>query len=387
MGVMEGNGRVTEAQKEMNASLLNAENFSLNTLYNWRGNGIQAEIREHVAGALENVDVFLPVYNQQETLSRTLDYVMKQHKIPPEQITAVNCSDPHDKSGDILEQYGIQAVDQWKTLQDLVDVEKLKDLCQINDLRDIRGKGLTMFTGYLHRYMLHQQGLDKRPYNRHVIQTDTDIGNIGTGPEEWDPLSYFAYFGLRKEPNLDLIKASKVGRNNEPFYVFNNAISALGPWGKKLKPGLSKDIWPLTGEYGFKRSFPETQVVYPSGYPIEMMMNARREELSLFWRQVATPEARRDGQNDWNKEIPMYADIQRMMMAIGMQISLKGYGNMGNLTLQDIQAINQNVAEDDLTFVHDTTKVVPVTAKPLRVSRLIGNIPNLLREGVIYSGR
>lgn len=382
MGVMDGNGRVTEARRSMEASLLNPQNFSLNTLMNWPENGIRTEVRDDVRRTLDRVDIFLPVYNQEQTIGRTIDYVTNQHGIPPERITCIDCSEPHDRSGEILRSHGIHPLDQWQVLNDLVDKDRFFELCQVNGFRDLRGKGLTMFAGYLHRFMRHQQGIDKRPYDSHVIQTDTDIGNIGTGPMQWDPLSYFAYFGLRKHPDLHYFKAAKVGRNNEPFYVFNNAVTAFGEHGMNYKQDLSTDIWPLTGEYGYKRQFPEREVVYPSGYPIEMLMNMRRAELKCLWRQVAVPEARKDGQNDWNKEIPMYADIMRMIMVV-MQTGK----TLDQLSLEDIRAINEKVAKDDITFVHDTMRVTPVDPKPLRVSRLMGSIPLLQREGIIYSGK
>ena len=381
LGQATENGQHAKARKDLRESLLNPDGFSLNTIVNWPDPAISGKARDEVRRALEHADVFLPVYNQQETVGLTIDYAMNQHGIPPERITAVNCSDAHDRSGEIMVEKGIKPIEQWDMLKNVMDIDRFKDLCQVNDIRDLRGKGLTMFTGYLHRYLLKQQGLSPSA-STHVIQTDTDIANMGAGPEKWDPLSYFAYFILRNHPDVHYLKAAKVGRNNEPFYVFNNALGAFGSHGLKYKEDLNKDIWPLTGEYGFNRQFPEEQVVYPSGYPIEMLMNMRRAELNCLWKQVSIPEARRDGQNDWNKEIPMYADIQRMMLLV-----LGTRKQLDELSLDDLRTINGIIAEDHVTYVHDTKQVVPANPKALRASRLMGSIPQLQKAGIIYSGK
>ncbi len=371
---------ITQAAQDAKDSLLNPNGYSLNNTMNWPTPDVGHSIQDTVRKNLERVLVFLPVYNQQETIGTTLDYVLDQHQIPPERVIAVNCSDNGDKSGEILAQRGVKALDQWKVLNDAVNIDRLKGLLHINDIREVRGKGLTMFAGYLDK---HLKGDSAYPDHTHIIQTDTDIGNIGTGLNKWDPLSYFSYYALQQDPSIEYFKAAKVGRNNEPFVVFNNSLDAFGAHGREYKRDLCKDIWPLTGEYGFRKGFAEQDIVYPSGYPIEMFINMRRAEMQLRWKQVSMPEPRLDGQNDWNKETPMYADIQRMMIMV-----LSRVRQLADLTEEDIYDINSKISFiRETAYIHNTKEVQAPVPKPLRASRLLGSIPQLQKLGIVYSGK
>lgn len=363
----------THPDTDLTSCQEHARQFLLNTSGEHLPQGLTDDIRRAIA----RISVLLPVYNQKRTIGPTIQYLTDELHIPPAHITAASCST--DGSNDVMRELGVEVLDQYRTFRDLVHEAKFLEIMGASSLADLRGKGLTMFTGHLHRVL---QGSSER--DGYVLQTDTDIENIGSGPGEWNPIGYFAN-AITQHPQIDTLKAAKNGRNNQPMHIFLNTWPLYGEHGADYQRQLGGDRWLLTGEYGWRESLTEC-LRWATGYAIEMTLNISKTDLALRNYQVNIPETRNDAQNSMTKETVMYSDIQRLIL--GILLTRK---RLHDLSLSEIAALNQRL-DGYLTFYCFETDENPgPDARPndvtrIKPSRIIPDIQTLQREGIVYSG-
>lgn len=364
------------ARERLNQSssrtLLNQEGAQLRPL-----NGKALEIEQYLRTKLQ---ILLPVYNQEADIGRTLSYLTNQLGIPPENIVASSGST--DRSDQIIEGFGVEVLDQYKTLEKYVDMPKFLELTKADNLKQLRGKGLTMLAGHIHQVMS-----GRTSENKFMLQTDTDIKNIGTGENQWDPVTYFAHY-LQENPGIDAIKASKNGRNNQPMHIFFNILPTVDARVGQHYQSVARDRWVLTGEYGW-RSDHTSRLRWSTGYAIETVLAMSQTDLDLDRRQVEMPQPRTDGANLMTKETVMYTDIQRTATEI-----VRTGKTLHELSVSEIAGINERRREqmnDIIWLCHEKDAnpgpdAMPNEATQIQPGRLIPDIDTLIREKVIYSG-
>jgi hypothetical protein len=363
--------RLGELQAESDASLLNSEGASLEQLIGGDIQGLRKFIRRRL-------HVVLPVYNQKATIGHTIDY-LQSAGVDLANVTAASAST--DGSDDIMKAKGVEVVDQYAFLKQALDLDRFLALMHVNNLKELRGKGLTMFAAHLKRV------LDEREKQSNwTVQVDTDITNIGTKEGEWDPVSYFGH-ALQDDNSVGAIKAAKNGRNNQPTHIFLNTLADDGELGEHYQR-IAMDRWVFTGEYGWQS--PETERLrWSTGYSIETILAASQLDLGLKRRQVNIPQDRIDGQNLLSKETVMYTEILATLRRI-----VRFGRSLHEMNLHELDVFNGAqqgsdskviwmMAEKDEEPGPEATPNIPVTVKR---SRLIPDIKTLLEEGIVHRG-
>jgi hypothetical protein len=356
-------------------SLLNQEGRILRPLQHHHNAG---RIQQYIS---EQCRLVLPVYNQEKDIGNTLHYLQDSLHIPSEHIIASSCST--DGSNDIIAQHGVELVDQYAFLENALDVQRFLELMRADRLQQLRGKGLTMFAGHLQRVLTGQAA---QP-DTFAIQVDTDIQNVGTHENGWDPVTYFADH-LQKNPAIDAMKAAKNGRNNQPMHIFFNQLPTVHPVGRRYKNEVGMDLWILTGEYGWKSEYTEN-LRWATGYAIETVLAMSQTDLGMNRKQVEIPQPRKDGQNLLTKETVMYTDIQGTATAI-----VRTGKALHDLSLTDIATINQDRSDQSndpdyapwVAIEKDENPGpggIPNRPTPIQFSRLIPDMKTLIQEGIV----
>lgn len=362
-----------EMKRRSEESLLNPEGHVLRPLQRHDAKDIMQYISTRCR-------LLLPVYNQERDIGRTLQY-LQDIGVPAEHIVASSCST--DDSDRIIQDHGVGVIPQYTFLENALDLERFLELMKADNLKQLRGKGLTMFAGHLQNVL---QGKAADP-NTFTLQVDTDIQNVGIHANEWDPVTYFSKY-LHKHPDIDAIKAAKNGRNNQPMHITINTLGNIHPVGLHYKNSVNMDRWILTGEYGWNSKYTD-QLRWATGYAIETVLAMSQTDLGMKRRQVEIPQPRVDGQNLLTKETVMYGDIQ----ATAIEVVRTGK-RLHELSLSDIGDINQRRADQSkdeayapwVAFEKDENpgpQGMPNRPTPIEFSRLIPDIETLLREKIV----
>lgn len=360
--------------------LMALRSASRSSLLNQRGQAINAlgdNLRGELAGVLGDMHVLLPAYNQERTMDGTLDYLVHQVGLDPDQVTV--SSNSTDRTDAIAIGHDVEVLRLDDVLDEhLADKDRFLELLHADDLKQLRGKGLNMLAGHLHRFMTQKM----KPHEL-IVQVDTDIENIGIGDDRWDPVTYFAWAAYQRK-NLQAIKAAKNGRNNQPIHIMTNTWPIMGEQGGFYQQKVGVERWPLTGEYGWKGDV-TSRLRWATGYAVEMILNMSQADNGLERYQIEIPEKRIDGHNPLTKETVMYSDIGRATQGVIMTGK-----KLSELSLQEIAALNKRLTGHKMYVMDEVDSNPGPAANPNDVrtvesSRIVPDFETLLRENFLKS--
>lgn len=384
-----GGAEIRRLREEYSDSLLNQDGKSISDL--------NEQTRSQIQKNLEQCQILLPVYNQEDCVGSVLDYLIHQLGISPENILATSCS--NDGSDDIIRKYGVELLEQWKALPQLIDRQKFLNLMKANNLSELRGKGLTMLTMYLH---LSAEGRLKK--DQYIIESDSDIVNMGTGtyqmsqgePEKaYDPVSFFAWaIEMCKEMNTqaDVLKVAKNGRDNGPIHSYYNILAMLNEVGAHYQKHVNKKKWPLTGEWAWllkeKDKIPLLEkFVLATAYSIETTLNMSYADMmaneEVILKQINIPEKRLDGSNLQSKDNVMFACIGRSILMV-----IQNRKKITELGIPDFHMLNEQAEQTPPIMScqeldeNPGPNLVPNDVLNVQQDRLIPPIHMLKKEGI-----
>jgi hypothetical protein len=329
--------------------------------------------------------LIIPFKEKRDTIKFLLKYIEKKYP----KLLVIIINDESDKKivsevkkfkqPLIIEKNEILEAINWKKLIHILNLGRLP-----------KGKGTTIFAGYLFIYLFF-----KNEKNKWIFHTDADINN----PEKFKPLEYLTY-GILHYPEALQIKIAQGGRNNECNMAIRNSLVILKDINKIIQSSigeiisiraydlfkkLSKYKWILGGTFALPIEIAFDKP-FATGYLEEMLTCAFVEDLSQKTKkptvQISNPNFCRDTPNDFLKENIIVQSTGNFVLTL-LLASKKIY----EWDLSYISWINKNLLnkEKDMVFippknVHKNVITIKVTQE-----RILPSINMLFKNDLIIT--
>ena len=355
-------------------------------------------IRPRLAAALRSgrFRAIMPMYRDMAAL-HTVKYMLDVLG-SPSRVTVVNGGSPLDDVCKAVQALGVEVL-QVGDLRRLVPAGKLYDLLAWNErakdgsVKIPVGKGMSIFWLHLYDEVVRQPAF---PDDTITLQIDSDITNIGSAPDKYNPLYYLALPWVM-DPDRKYVhaKTASPGRNNEPMMPGRNALQAFADAGV-AQAGIYARFtqrlkWMLTGEFAFGTRKSIRNMPHSSGYGAETLLAMYLAQLYAKGEgdtaQVAIRVPRVDASNTYEKEYVMYDQLTYLLTALVIKTGAQP-GALGimpavdSLTVADVQEIDKRMARRDY-FTILGEKPGPCEVVSTVNDRIIPSIDQMMKAGYV----
>jgi hypothetical protein len=286
---------------------------------------LEKDVREKLLEFLADgpIEIQIPAWNEEDTLPAIVEYLTKQTGDKGKVL--VMDADSTDKTAEVARAAGAKVVTQ-SDMYECIDMDAMRDV--LGDPKP-RGRGMTLYAFWLYRFLV-QEGAPK-----YAVYSDSDIRNF----PEYDPMPFMAYplvFDEKKDFNY--FKIAKPGRNNETVMGARTTIRAVSPLGKRYFDRLSRDMWMISGEYGYKcepmKNLPHCTRSFVDTYTAMYFADLERQKPDSV-AIISCPNSRIDKKNDPLKE-------QTILYSIACNIVGTAVYDVAvaDLTMENIKELN-----------------------------------------------
>ena len=273
------------------------------------------------------IELQIPAWNEEDTLPAIVKFLDEQTS-KKGKVTVMD-ADSTDKTAEVAKAAGAKVVTQ-SDMFECIEMEPFKEL--LGDPKP-RGRGMTLYAFWIYRFIVQEENVPK-----YAIYSDSDIKNY----PEYDPMPYMAYpLVIDAKKDFNYFKIAKPGRNNETVMGARCAMRGVSELGLRYFNRLSRDMWMISGEYGYKceymKRLPHCTRSFVDTYTAMYFADIEREKPDTV-AIVSCPNSRIDKKNDPLKE-------QTILYSIGCNlVGTAAYGKaIADLTMEDIKVLNTKV--------------------------------------------
>jgi hypothetical protein len=327
--------------------------------------------------------LIIPLKEKRDTIKFLLKYIEKRYS----KLKIMIINDESDKKIiNEVKKFKQPIIINKNEILEIIDWKRLLPILNLNKIP--KGKGTTIFAGYLFLYLFF-----KNDKNAWIFHTDADIHN----PEKFRPLEYLTY-GILRYPTALQIKIAQGGRNNECNMAIRSSLIILKNINKVVQSQvgeilsrraedlfkkLSKYKWILGGTFALPIEIAFDKP-FATGYLEEMLTCAFVEDLSQKTRrvtvQISNPNPCRDTPNDFIKESVIVQSTGNFIFTL-----LLAKKHVYEWDLNYIAWMNKNLLNDKMPMVFIPPKNIHKDVIILTVpqERILPSIKMLFENNLI----
>ena len=289
----------------------------------------EKEIREKLLAFLADgpIEIQIPAWNEEDTLPAIASFLDNQTGNNAKVL--VMDADSTDKTAEAAKAAGARVVTQ-SDMYECIDMDAMKEV--LGDSKP-RGRGMTLYAFWLYRFLIQEEGIPT-----YAVYSDSDIRNFA----EYDPMPFLVYplvFDSKRDFNY--FKIAKPGRNNETVMAGRCVMRGLNELGKRYFERLSRDMWMISGEYGYRceymKRLPHCTRSFVDTYTAMYFADIERKKPDSV-AIISCPNSRIDKKNDPLKEQTILYSIACNLVGT----AIHGVA-IADLTLADIKELNANI--------------------------------------------
>jgi len=338
------------------------------------------QIRSFLAS--HKLAMVVPMREKGNVTRPLLDTLVGQGWLDPADITVVNHDSDDDAVNGVRSHKGVH-IPYWSDTLDTLDWERLLPILNMDERPMGFGKGLSVLSGYLHRYFL---SLASGHIPEWLCQHDAEIQEY----QRYRALE-FLIWALIQYPDAQYIKQAKFGRTNERCMLARCLLMVLAQSlalndlvrGRcaQLFAQLVPDKWMLTGEfmlrwpYAMKRPFASS---YLEETLTAMFMTDICSQNGGSPLYVANPNPRLDAANDDGKESRMQQEISAFVLRMALEAP-----SLDKWDINTIADLNHGPMAQPNIFGWIAPNDHPVVAEALPANRLFPSVEMMVEAGLI----
>lgn len=339
------------------------------------------QLREATLEKLHKARVIVPMREKGPVIQPFLEAT--RMRVP---ITVIN-DGSDDIAIDTVRRFDLEPVDRNAILE-AVDWGRLLDVLHLDAIP--RGKGTTVFAGYLYTYGQNEYGPGENP--KWIIQHDAELAV----DSQFTNIDYIGAAMTMATDATRHIKIAKAGRNNE---IVMSHIAGLGHTASLLRAqGLHEQAqramdlhnrlqrykWILTGQFGLRMEEAMNRP-FGTGYLEEILTATFVEDTAAVdgtdpLLQVVNRKPCPDGLNSYIKELIM---MQKICAAL---TTMTFFGKPTNeWTINDVATVNGTMTTD-INTVMIPDHEGPMETQIVPNERVIPSVTQLVSAGIVKEG-